>query len=68
MAGRQISAATLRRIHATLRAALNEAVRVGLILANPAVGVELPSAPRPVRRCGLRSVCWPGSGTAHVRR
>lgn len=47
MAGRPVSAATLHRIHATLRAALNDAVRVGLIVANPAVGVELPSAPYP---------------------
>lgn len=47
MVGKLISAATMQRIHATLRAALNEAVRVGLIASNPAVGVELPSAPYP---------------------
>jgi Phage integrase, N-terminal SAM-like domain len=33
--GRPVSAATLHRIHATLRAALNGAVRAGLISVNP---------------------------------
>ena len=33
--GHPVSAATLRRIHATLRAALNAAVRAGLIASNP---------------------------------
>ena len=33
--GHPVSAATLHRIHATLRAALNGAVRAGLIEVNP---------------------------------
>jgi len=45
--GRPVSAATLRRIHATLRAALNAAVRAGLIAANPGRCPELPAAARP---------------------
>jgi integrase len=46
-----VSAATSRRIHATLRAALNGAVRRRLIPYNPALQVELPAerrAPSPV--------------------
>jgi integrase len=43
----RVSAATVRRIHATLTSALNHAVRRGLIAANPAALVELPRAPRP---------------------
>ncbi|WP_062434292.1 tyrosine-type recombinase/integrase [Herbidospora daliensis] len=45
--GRPLAAASLERIRATLRAALNEAVREGLIDANPARGLRLPAAPRP---------------------
>jgi integrase len=45
--GRPVSAATLRRIHATLRAALNAAVRAGLIAANPGRWPELPPVVRP---------------------
>lgn len=47
--GHPVSAATLHRIHATLRAALNAAVRAGLITANPGRWPELPPAatPRP---------------------
>jgi len=45
--GRPVSAATLRRIHATLRAALNGAVRAGLIGSNPGRRPELPAAARP---------------------
>jgi integrase len=45
--GKPVSAATLQRIHATLRAGLNGAVRAGLIPANPARFPELPKAPRP---------------------
>jgi hypothetical protein len=40
--GRPVSAATLRRIHATLRAPLNAAVRAGLIAVNPGRWPELP--------------------------
>lgn len=45
--GRSASAATLHRIHATLRAALNGAVRAGLIGVNPGRYPELPRAARP---------------------
>jgi hypothetical protein len=45
--GRPVSAATLHRIHATLRAALNGAVRAGLIGSNPGRWPELPMAARP---------------------
>ena len=50
--GRPVSAATLRRIHATLRAALNAAVRAGLIASNPGRWPELPAVARPARRSG----------------
>jgi hypothetical protein len=46
-AGRPMGPVTLRRIHATLRAALNAAVHAGLITSNPGRWVELPSAARP---------------------
>jgi hypothetical protein len=46
-AGHPVSPATLRRIHATIRAALNAAVRAGLIAANPGRWVELPPVARP---------------------
>jgi hypothetical protein len=45
--GRSARAATLHRIHATLRAALNAAVRAGLIDVNPGRFPELPRATRP---------------------
>jgi len=45
--GRPVSAATLRRIHATLRAALNAAVRARLLTSNPGRWPELPAAVRP---------------------
>ena len=45
--GRPVSAATLHRIHATLRAALNGAVRAGLIAVNPGRFPELPRTARP---------------------
>jgi len=50
--GTPVSAATLTRIRATLRAALNAAIRRGLISENPAAKVELPRARRP------RAVVW----------
>ncbi len=40
--GKDLSAATLRRVHATLMSALNTAIKQGLIERNPAVTVELP--------------------------
>jgi len=45
--GTPVSAATLTRIRATLRAALNAAIRRGLISENPAAKAELPRARRP---------------------
>src|SRR5690242_14646703 len=45
--GHLVSGATLHRIHATLRAALNGAVRAGLIAVNPGRWPELPRAARP---------------------
>jgi len=50
--GTLVSAATLTRIRATLRAALNAAIRRGLISDNPAARAELPRAWRP------RAVVW----------
>jgi hypothetical protein len=50
--GTPVSAATLTRIRATLRAALNAAIRRGLITDNPAARAELPRARRP------RAVVW----------
>jgi len=50
--GTPVSAATLTRIRATLRAALNAAIRRGLISENPAAKAELPRARRP------RAVVW----------
>lgn len=47
-----ISAATLTRIRATLRVALNAAIRRGLLADNPASRVELPKARRP------KAVVW----------
>ena len=44
---RPVGPATLHRIRATLRKALNDAIRQQLIGANPAVHVELPSGRRP---------------------
>jgi integrase len=49
---RVLSAATIRRVHATLLSALNSAVRRKYIPANPARNVEIPSGRRP------RAVVW----------
>ncbi|WP_250002095.1 site-specific integrase [Actinoplanes sp. M2I2] len=52
-AARTTSPATMQRIRATLRKALNDAIRTSnnrLIDFNPAAHVELPSAPRPKAR------------------
>src|SRR5262249_47232310 len=45
--GRRPAPSTLHRIRATLRAALNAAIRDGLIRDNPARFVELPTPRRP---------------------
>jgi hypothetical protein len=50
--GRPVAAATLARIKATLRAALNAAIRAGYLTDNPACRTELPSGRR------LRPVVW----------
>ena len=50
--GTPVSAATLTRIRATLRAALNAAIRRELLTENPAAKAELPRARRP------RAVVW----------
>jgi integrase len=47
VAGGAVTPATMKRIHATLRAALNAAVRERHIADNPARYVELPPARRP---------------------
>ncbi|GAA4469785.1 tyrosine-type recombinase/integrase [Phytohabitans houttuyneae] len=44
---RVVGPATMHRIRATLRAALNAAIRQGFIDINPAAHVELPAASRP---------------------
>jgi integrase len=49
---RPVRTATMRRIFATLRAALNEAVRRRRIAANPCIAVQLNSASRP------KAVVW----------
>lgn len=50
--GTPISAATLTRIRATLRVALNAAIRRGLLADNPASRAELPKVRRP------KAVVW----------
>src|SRR5436305_10687436 len=50
--GRLVASATLERIRATLRSALSEAARQGLIDSNPAARVRLP---KPTR---MRPVVW----------
>jgi hypothetical protein len=59
--GTAISAATLNRIRATLRAALNAAMRRGLVSENAASRAELPRARRP------RTVVWTPERVGHWR-
>lgn len=59
--GTPISAATLNRIRATLRAALNAAIRRGLLSENAASRAELPRARRP------RAVVWTPERVEHWR-
>jgi integrase len=63
-AGRPVSAATLVRIRATLRSALNAAVREQLITDNPARWVQLPQVrrPHPVIWTGARVTAWRVTG------
>ncbi|WP_433433060.1 tyrosine-type recombinase/integrase [Nonomuraea sp. CA-141351] len=60
--GRRLSPATVVRIHATLRTALNAAVRARLIPVNPANGAELPHPRRP------HPVVWTAGRTARWRQ
>jgi integrase len=62
VSGRDMTPTTLARIHATLRAALNAAVRERHITDNPARYVELPPARRP------RAVVWTGDQIAEWER
>jgi hypothetical protein len=61
-AGRVVSPATLARVRATLRAALNAAIRSGYNSANPASWVELPPARRP------RLVMWTAARVTEWQR
>ena len=63
-AGQPVTAATLRRVKATLRAALNAAVRAGYLTGNPAVHVQLPPARRPRAAVWTseRIAAWEGTG------
>jgi integrase len=61
---RVVGAATIQRVHATLRKALNDAVTEGRITDNPARYVELESAkrPRPVVWTSERVIEWMRTG------
>jgi len=58
----ELSVATVRRVHSTLRTALNAAVREGLIGDNPAWYVQLPRARRP------HAVVWTARRVKHWQR
>ncbi|MFI5592497.1 tyrosine-type recombinase/integrase [Amycolatopsis sp. NPDC051758] len=59
---RPLSYATLQRIRGVLHAALNGAIRRGLLDRNPAHWIELPSGRRP------RAVVWTEGREAHWRQ
>ncbi|GAA0902450.1 hypothetical protein GCM10009558_000450 [Virgisporangium aurantiacum] len=63
-AGRPHTPSTLAHIRTTLRAALNAAVRDGLITDNPARHIELPvnPRPRPVVWTPARIAAWQATG------
>jgi hypothetical protein len=65
--GRPVSASTLHRIHATLRAALNGALRAGLIAVNPGRFPELPRAARPRAQVWTPALIerWQAEGGRH---
>ncbi|MEU4725495.1 site-specific integrase [Nonomuraea dietziae] len=62
--GKALSPSTVQRIHATLRAALNEAIREGLIDTNPARRLRLPRTRRPHAQVWTRSwvAVWQATG------
>jgi hypothetical protein len=66
--GRPISPSTLHRIRATLRSALNAAIRDGLLRDNPARFVELPTPAGPNRRRGPTIESTPGAAANHARQ
>jgi integrase len=61
---RETGPATVGRVHATLRKALNDAVRERRVTDNPALHVELPTAkrPKPVVWTRTRVVEWMRTG------
>jgi integrase len=59
---KSLSAASTRRVFATLRAALNAAVKQQKIPRNPALQIDLPSAQRP------RALVWTAEREARWRR
>ena len=61
---RAVGPATLHRIRATVRKALNDAIRTQLITANPASHLELPSSrrPKPVVWTAERVARWQATG------
>ncbi|MGW3964255.1 tyrosine-type recombinase/integrase [Amycolatopsis sp. NPDC005003] len=61
VSGHPLRPGTLRHVHATLRAALNAAVRRGLLPANPARHVHVPTGKRP------HAVVWTAPRIAHWR-
>ena len=61
LAEAEVSDATRQRIRATLRSALNDAVRQGLILVNPAALVKLPAGKRP------KALVWTDERVEHWR-
>ncbi|HET6918543.1 MAG TPA: hypothetical protein VFI46_03655 [Jiangellaceae bacterium] len=67
-AGKPISPASLARITATLRCALNAAMRRGLISSNPATMIELPAHVRthPVVWTPGRVTAWKATGERPV--
>ncbi|MET7418224.1 hypothetical protein [Dactylosporangium sp. NPDC005555] len=66
--GQPLAPATLHRICATLRGALNAAIRNDLITDNPARRVELPSRPRPHAVVWPRNASSSGGSTAPATR
>ncbi|MGH8879893.1 MAG: site-specific integrase [Stackebrandtia sp.] len=59
---RTLTATSIHKLHGTLRAALNAAIRAHLITTNPAGHVELPPARRP------KPLVWTAERVEHWRR